>query len=110
MGDVVEDRVAALGYVLGHERAGARPVTTDHRLDDQAVERVGAFELGGAEGLERLEHERYVDGAVQHRGETTVTRRVEDAVVDTAVEFVDAAHAVDGPGVLGFARRAERLS
>ena len=57
------------------ERRRPVRVAAAHRLDDEVVEGVGAFDLGGAERAERLEHERDVDGAGQHRGQAVVAAR-----------------------------------
>ena len=60
------------------------------------VERVRAFDLGRSERTERLEHERDVDGAGEHRRQPPMAGGIDDRVVEATVGLVDQAYALDG--------------
>src|SRR5215212_3653166 len=81
-----DDEVAALVDVLAHDDLGPVGIALLKSLQDLAVIVVGDYPLVGRVPEERLEHERYLDGAVDEALEAPVAARLYDGAVEILVE------------------------
>src|SRR5215212_9692419 len=77
-----DDEVAALVDVLAHDDLGPVGIALLKSLQDLAVIVVGDYPLVGRVPEERLEHERYLDGAVDEALEAPVAARLYDGAVE----------------------------